>query len=676
MTKKGMSRRDFLKGAAAGAVSLTALGVLGACSPAEAATTTETAAAAAPETTPAATAAPETAAVPETTAAAASGEPSAYDLSIQMSQGNRGQDPAKKAPTTPEEYIEISGEGFAMAAAVAAMVPAVGIKPEDFMLNKPAWLGDAPVITDIAYEEDCDVLVIGSGEAGTTAALRAAELGANVLCLEMQTWDEYDNFACDMATYNNRLFLERGGDKFRYDTMEVFNEYMRKATGHANPSLLKGYAERSGEMMDWALQYIPQEYIDKYAHTVNCPRGNEGFSGESNKQLYFAAMLQWRDDESNLNMWPFVIRSLMNALEEKGGRHIYGAQAHVLVQNENGDVVGCIAQDIDGKYFKVNCKAVINAAGDFGGNPDMRLDLSDQLRNLAWSVGMDRTDASNTGGMGRDGSGIKMCLWAGATMEAGPRASMGGAINGKPGFAFGGCWPCFGPDGKRFFNESQIKYGTTAVCDMIPSGSLIACVTDAKWDQVCEYQGYGHEVMDRSNEHMIRTVREHMANYKTGPDGFKVQAFAKYGAEFDTVYAADTLEELGQIMGYEGEALQGFLDEIAHWNEMCRNKKDTDWGFDPQLMFPIDTAPFFGSYTVTTIAPPSGGLVQLAGVNTDGRYQVLRADKTPIKGLYAVGNVCGNRYAVQYSTPTSGNSCGMALTNGYIAAEHVVEDIR
>ena len=185
MTKKGMSRRDFLKGAAAGAVSLTALGVLGACSPAEAATTTETAAAAAPETTPAATAAPETAAVPETTAAAASGEPSAYDLSIQMSQGNRGQDPAKKAPTTPEEYIEISGEGFAMAAAVAAMVPAVGIKPEDFMLNKPAWLGDAPVITDIAYEEDCDVLVIGSGEAGTTAALRAAELGANVLCLEM-----------------------------------------------------------------------------------------------------------------------------------------------------------------------------------------------------------------------------------------------------------------------------------------------------------------------------------------------------------------------------------------------------------------------------------------------------------------------------------------------------------
>lgn len=659
---KGISRRDFLKGAAVSAASLATMTVLGACTP-----TVETA----NDPTPVPAAATPAPAVGDPQPAAPT-----YDTFSQFSQSNRGEKLGKKAPTTPEEYIIASGEGLAMAAAMVGAVPALGITPADFMLNKPAWLGDAPVITDISYEVDCEALVIGTGEAGTTAALRLAELGVDTICLEVQTWDEYDNYACDMAMYNSKAFIEKGGETYRYDTTEIFNEYMRRAIGHCHPTLVRDYAERSGETADWILSFIPEDYITNYLHTTNCPGPRKSFSGESCKQLSFAAMLQWRDNASNLNMWPFVVRSLLTAMEDKGGRHIYGAQGVVLVQNNAGDVVGCIASDIDGKYFKVNCKAVVMATGDFGGNPDMRLDLSDQLRNVAWSWGKDRTDTANTGGMGRDGSGIKMCLWAGATMEAGPRAGQGCGINGKPGFAFGGCWPVFGPDGKRFFNETQIKHGTTPVCDMIPAGSLMACITDANWEAKYESQGYGHEVMDRSNPIMVEEVRANMNNYVTGPDGFPVRAFARYGNESVTVYAADTLEELGGIMGYEGEALQGFLDEVAHWNEMCKNKKDTDWGYDPQAMLPIDTAPFFGCYSITKAGTPGGGLVQHAGVNTDGRYNVVNAEKSPIKGLYAIGNVCGNRYGVQYHTPTAGNSCGSALTTGYVAAEYVAADIK
>lgn len=659
---KGISRRDFLKGAAAGAASLATMTVLGACTPTVETTTDPTPAPAAATPAPAAT----------------DSQPASttYDNLSQLAQGNRGENPDKKAPTTPEEYIIASGEGLAMAAAMVGSVPALGITPADFMLNKPVWLGDAPEIIDIAYEENCEVLVLGSGEAGTTAALRLAELGVDTLCLEVQTWDEYDNYACDMALYNTDEFIKKGGEYYRYDTTEVFNEYMRRAIGHAHPELIMSYAKRSGEVGNWMLSHIPQEYTAKYLHTTNCPGPRKNFSGESCKQLSFSAMFQWRDDDTNLNMWPYVVRSLMTAMEEKGGRHIYGAQGIRLVQDADGSVIGCIASDIDGKYFKVNCKAVMVATGGFGGNPDMRLDLSDQLRNLAWSWGKDRTDTASTGGMGRDGSGIKMCLWAGATMEAGPRASMGGSMNGKPGFSFGGCWPVFGPDGKRFFNETQIKFGATPVCDMLPAGSLMASVTDANWEAKYEAQGYGHECMDRSNPIMVEEVRRNMAEYKTGSDGFPVRAFARYGNESVTMYAGETLEELGKIMGYEGAALQGFLNEVAHWNEMCKNKKDTDWGYDSQAMAPIDTPPFFGTYSVTKAGTPSGGLVQLAGVNTDGRFNVLSSEKSQIKGLYAIGNVCGNRYGVQYHTPTSGNSCGMALTNGYVAAEYVAEDIK
>ena len=593
------------------------------------------------------------------------------------------------APASPEEYVErkeaanagmkkmmAEGKkgggppagGFRMPGAVQEL----GITPEQFMLDHPAWLAEAPEITDIAYEENCEVLVLGAGQAGTTATLRLAEMGVDVLNLEVQTWESYDNYACDMATYNSKFFLEKGAPE--YDLMEVYNEYMRKSLSHAHPQLVKDYATRSGEMLDWMLQYIPQDLIDRYAHATNY-KGNKYYTGETCGQKSFIAMLQWRDRDTNNNMWPYVIRSLHRAADKLGARHMYGAQAIRLLQDDNGAVIGAIANDYDRKFFKINAKAVIVACGDFGGNPDMALDLSDIMRNLAWSTGRDRTDPSSVGGNGRDGSGIRMMLWAGARMEPGPRAGQGGSINGTPGFAFGGCWPTFGPDGKRFMNETVCKFGANGQVDMLKPEGILARVTDADWDEYCEHQGYGHEVMDRSNPHMLETVRRDMAAYKTGPDGFPVHNFSVYGNAEDTVYAADTLDELADILGYTGQAKENFLKEIDRWNEFCEKGHDDDWGCDPGYLFPIKKAPFFGVSSELRDSMPTGGLCQHGAVVTDGAYRVLTAKKDPIPGLYAVGNSCGQRYGVQYHTPTAGNSCGSALTTGYCAAEHVAEDL-
>lgn len=599
-----------------------------------------------------------------------------------FSQKNRREDPNAVAPATPEEYIEKLEAKGAFTAMFVGSVPGLGLSPSQVMLNKPAWLGDPPEINNISYEENCEVLVIGSGQAGTTAGLRCAELGADTLILEVQTWEEYDGYACDMATYNSKHFLNKGVPE--YDLMDIYNEYMRKALGHAHPKIVRDYVTRSGEMLDWMLKFIPEEYIQKYSYACNY-KGNSKFPGEACGQKSYIGMLQWRDQKSNCNMWPFVMRSLHKAAEGFGARHKYGAQAIRLVQNEAGDVVGCIASDVDGRFFKVNCKAVIVAAGDYGGNPDMRLDLCDLQRNLAWSYGMDRTDAKSVFSGGRDGSGIRMCLWAGGTIEAGPRASQGASINEHPGFPFGGCFPVFGPDGRRFMNETVTKFGSIGAVDMLPRDSLITSVTDSNWDEYCECQGYGHEVMDRSNEYMLSTVRAEMANYKTGPEGFGVHAFARYGNELQTIYAADTIEELGKILGYSGESLKAFLDEVERWNKMCEDGYDSDWGCDKNYLFPIRKPPFFGVKTLPGggpfggfdgPAPAMGGLCHHAGVCTDGNYNVLKADKSPIKGLYAVGNCCGQRYGVQYHTPTAGNSCGSALTTGYIAAEHVVSTLK
>ena len=591
-------------------------------------------------------------------------ESAGYDVMLELSSDNRTGSADIVAPTSAEEFIANGGS-----AGMGGGCSSLGITAADFMLNVPSWLGTAPVIEDIADEADYDVLVIGAGNSGTTAALRCQELGATVALAEMQTYDEYDEYACDMATYNSDFFLEKGTPEV--DTMEVFNEYMRMARGHAHQKIVRDYCTRSGEMMNWMMGYIPDDLIENYAWATNY-LGNENYSGECNGMKSFRGMTQWRDLENNYNMWPYVIRSLHSAFEELGGTMLWGYQGIVLVQGEDGTVTGAVFQDIDGTYHQVNAQAVIMAAGDFGGNPDMRLDICDQLRNLAWSYGSDRTDVNSIGGMGRDGSGIRMCLWAGGTMEGGPHAGQSAGINGTPGFAFGGTWPCFGPDGKRFMNEALVKHGSNGYLDMMPADQLLVNVTDANWETYLTYQGYGHETMNRSNDYMVEKVRSDMDAYVTGPDGFSVSAFAFYGSATSTVYAADTLEELAEIVGYDEEATANFVAEVEHYNEMCEAGYDSDWGCDAQNLFPIKDAPFFASFT-TTGGSPSGGLCQHAAVCTDGNYQVLTGAKEPISGLYAVGNNCGQRYGIQYHTPTAGNSCGSALTSGYVAAECVAE---
>ena len=186
-------------------------------------------------------------------------------------------------------------------------------------------------------------------------------------------------------------------------------------------------------------------------------------------------------------------------------------------------------------------------------------------------------------------------------------------------------------------------------------------------------QGYEHNMSSTTCAREWDLVKEDLKNYKTGPDGFEVYGFTGYGMNKSKMYAAETLDELADILGYEGEAKQGLLDEIAHYNEMCAAGKDTDWGRDSDLMNALDTPPFFGMATTTSKGRVSSGMVQMSGVLVNDKYQVRRTDDTIIHGLYAVGNTAGGRYAIQYHAMIAGNSVGLAITQGMIAGEHIAQ---
>ena len=138
-----------------------------------------------------------------------------------------------------------------------------------------------------------------------------------------------------------------------------------------------------------------------------------------------------------------------------------------------------------------------------------------------------------------------------------------------------------------------------------------------------------------------------------------------------TVYAAETLDELADMLGYADEAKENFLASIEHYNELCHSEDgDTDYGKDKAFMVPIETPPFYGG-TGSLSHSSRPAMVTMSGLITDGTQNVLKTDWTPIKGLYAAGNCLGGRYGFGYSTPFAGNSVGMAMTHGWLAGHTV-----
>lgn len=547
--------------------------------------------------------------------------------------------------------------------------------------STPAWLGEAPAIPeDIAKTVETELLIIGGGNSGIVAARKAAELGMKVVVMEKMPEDTWSPIGCDCGTINSKAYLDTGAEAV--DEMAVFNEWQVRTYVRAMPFNAKIYATRSGEAQDYVREVVSQEELDEYSVYYSFPNGRNAVEVTHSGYTSFPGTISYRDFNNKLGggqnkpAWKVVMKANIKAAQEAGAEWLWSTSAVVLVQNENGDVTGAIGEGSDG-YVQVNAsKAVLLACGDFSANGEMVLALQDEVRQLAEISGVETSDPSNFMGMGQDGMGHKLACWAGGAIEPGPRAAMNfGNGMGAPGLTAVGNYPVFGPDGKRFYNDAQLQFGGQGFFARRLPGDLMCTICDGKWEENIMNQGYEHNMSSTTCSREWDLVKEDMKNYVTGPDGFEVYSFTGYGMNKSKMYAAETLDELADILGYEGDAKQGLLDEIAHYNEMCASGKDTDWGRDADLMNAIDTPPFFGMSSVASKGRISSGMVQMSGVLVNDNYQVRRPDDTIIHGLYAIGNNAGGRYAIQYHAMVAGNSVGLAITQGLVAGEHIAQHV-
>ena len=312
--------------------------------------------------------------------------------------------------------------------------------------------------------------------------------------------------------------------------------------------------------------------------------------------------------------------------------------------------------DADETYVKlVGAKGVVLATGDFSANSEMYSALCTEVQ--------ESNPYTQLVGSGRDGYGIRMGMWAGGVMELGPRAAMGGCTSALPMGTFGaasGLW--INKYGKRYCNEAfgvPFVAGVQSARQPIDS-SIIQVWDNGHWREFAQNQALGHfnlsDISDAKMDELAATLQSAVDAGATGVN--------------ESLFAADTLEELAGYLGFEGEAADNFVEAVQTYDAYAAAGKDDDYAKPADMMFRISEPPYFAEKLQRNA---NIVLVTLSGLFIDGDGRCLDQNFEPIEGLYATGNASGGRFPLQYTAPMNGISIGFATVFGALLGEHLAE---
>lgn len=482
--------------------------------------------------------------------------------------------------------------------------------------------------SDVTATEECDIVVCGSGSAGTYAAVRAAELGAKVIWLEKTSMKGGTSTVTEgINAPNTKAQVEANGI---VDTQADFESLMSWHNWGAYGPGIRSYLDNAGTAIDWAIDHGAQLFGDGSMFTCFNEEGTWINMGEG--------MLS--------HLWEFgeTLPNLDFRLETPA----------VNLVLDNGKVGGVYAKSPDGSLVRINAKAVVLATGGFGRNPEM---CAERLRVPAERVAFLGFD-------GQEGDGINMALAAGALSQA-PSAVMFGLSkvcgeswdsiltaftqwppSWREPHEVGRTLPMVNEQGKRFYNETLVED-----CDTSRINTAIATQTKA------------FTLFDARHVETYSGFDEY--DYGTGIGTGELSA-AVEGSEY--VLKADTIEELAELMGVDAAAL---VDTVADYNGRANGDGSHDpFGADATNMTPLEQAPFYAAQVEACAYSTCGG------VRGDYETRVLDENNEPIEGLFACGLDNGSMYYNDYPYGLHGGSGqANACTTGYVAAETICKDL-
>jgi fumarate reductase flavoprotein subunit len=491
-------------------------------------------------------------------------------------------------------------------------------KPEGAVSD---WLGSPPEITEANVKEtlEADVVVVGAGVAGCAAALAAVENGARVIVLEKGETSRRGGGV--HAAINTKLQAEHGIIFNAEDIDVAIKAEMRNSGMHAEESLLRIWAAESGAVLDKIIDLVAAEGIESRLNTFPLPEYDQETMEYFTEGAYPVGHAIGPGDENSP-----AIDALTKKIIGSGGEFLYSTPAVKLEQDGSGAVTGVFGQKPDGSYVLAKAgKGVIVTTGEYANNPDMVEAFVPRIAGLGLNCFY--APPVNTG------DGHKMMVWAGAEMQRSPHAPMTACTFLVPQPV---PFLVVNKLGERIQNEA--------------SSNFIAFNTVGHQPGMTAFQVFDSRWADVSNELKVMTWQ----------NTFLPDAAARQAIEENSL-SADTLEGLAEKMGVPVDA---FVETVTRRNELADAGHDDDFGLPLSSLraTKITTPPFFANESNLI-----GFGVCLGGVWVNKKLQVLKADGTPVPGLYAAGNTVGRRFGDSYFQELCGLSNGLADTHGYIA---------
>ena len=514
------------------------------------------------------------------------------------------------------------------------------------------WLGTEPDIDEAAITEtvDTDILIVGAGNGGMFAAAYAAANGLNFRIIE-QNGNVQDTRhwygAIDSAA------AKAAGEE-PFDRAKLLSEISRYASGKCDQRVVKTWINESAAMHDFMRSILE----DKYGWVCDFTSGSEAAwpaeNAEHNTDYLFPVeehnyMASERKSGLARN------ELLLQYIQELGYGVDFKTSLAKLEKNAEGRITGIIAQNMDDDHFiRYNAaKGVLLACGGYAGNPYMM----QQLDPLGTSV----TTACSYSPADK-GYGIRAAVWAGANLdkEAAPMLFDRGIV--APGVDAGYVDSDSAFGGKAFPGEiRQFNPGTQPFLKVNRNGERFA-------NEGCPYNDIvyaaahqpGRVYAQISDANMLEDAKRfHTIGCSAGTRKNTMEGLEKTFAsaeEKGCFFRADTIEELADKMGFTGDAKDTFLATVERYNELYDKQNDEDFGKPAYRLSAIRTAPFYGYWLGASLLTTEQGIA----INEKG--QALDTNNQPMAGLYITGDMSGSFFANNYPCLMAGVAMGRTLT--------------
>lgn len=491
--------------------------------------------------------------------------------------------------------------------AAAAALTAAGLNPDDY---KTAVENDATAEDSTV---DADVVVVGAGGAGMTAAITAAGEGKSVVILESQSmvggnsvratggmnagktvyqdenefgesagvektlktaaekYADNETITALAKTVSEQWAAYQANPTGYFDSVELMElDTMIGGKGINDPELVETLCANSADAIDW---------LDEHGITLH---NVSSFGGASVKRIHRPVNAEGK----TVSVGSYMIPLLQENCEKAGVKMMLDTTATEILTDANGAAVGVKATGASGETVTVNAKAVVLATGGFGANLDMVVKYKPELKGFM-----------TTNAPGIQGQGIEMAQAIGAatvdmdqiqihpTVEANTAALITEGLRGDGAILIN-------EEGKRFIDEVGTR-DVVSAAEIAQTGSYSWLVVD-------------QAMVDASSV---------------------IQGYIKKGY---TVTGA-TYEELGEAMGVDAAA---FAETMDKWNGYVEAKNDPDFG-RTSFANPLNTAPYYAVKVTAGVHHTMGGL------KINANTEVLNEKGEVIPGLFAAGEVTG-----------------------------------